>query len=301
MPMQDFAGKTAVVTGAASGMGLAFAQRFADQGMNVVLADIESDALQTQVRRLEQQERNVLAAVVDTRHRDALEAVRDRAIQQFGPIHILCNNAGVTSREDAGLGVGNGQRAVWDVPDSTWEWVLGVNFWGVLHGLQVFVPHMLEHGQPGHIVNTASLAALIPGASAYSVSKHAVLTLTEGLYFHLKSLDSQIGASVLCPGFVDTQIALAERNRPAEFGPALIESTPEQEAAMQTMLGGGMPPADVADLVLQAVRDDRAYILPSTGWDDIVLNRVQAILDRQAPLTIDFEAMLNRRTQGQLI
>ena len=228
-----------MVTGAASGMGLAFARRFAAEGMNVVLADIEEEALEAQVRQLEQEERTVLGVVVNTMRREALEELRDRTIAEYGNIHILCNNAGVTSREDAGLGAGNGGLAVWEVPDSTWDWVMGVNFWGVLYGLQVFMPHMHGHGEEGHIVNTASVAGLIPGGSAYSVSKHGVLTLTEGLHGQLKLLNSKIGASVLCPGFVNTKIAEAERNRPAEFGEKLTDMSDEQTQAVAAILGSG--------------------------------------------------------------
>ena len=297
--MREFTGKTAVVTGAASGMGLAFARRFAAEGMNVVLADIEQDALDAQVQQLQQEERTVLGVTVNTMRRETLEDLRDRTIAEFGNIHILCNNAGVTSRQDAGLGTGNGQLPVWEVPDSTWEWVMGVNFWGVLYGLQVFMPHMHGHGEAGHIVNTASVAGLIPGGSAYSVSKHGVLTLTEGLYGQLKLLNSKIGASVLCPGFVNTKIAEAERNRPEEFGQKLTNITDEQAQAVALMLGGGMSPDDVAELVFNSIVEERCYILPHNGWDDVVRNRVEQILSRETPIEIDFENLLRRRTQGE--
>jgi len=299
--MREFAGKTAVVTGAASGMGLAFARRFAAEGMNVVLADIEQEALDAEVRRLEQEERTVLGVTVNTMRRETLEQLRDQTIEQFGNIHILCNNAGVTSREDAGLGAGNGQLAVWEVPDSTWDWVMGVNFWGVLYGLQVFVPHMHGHGEEGHIVNTASLAGLIPGASAYSVSKHGVLTLTEGLHGQLQLLGSKIGASVLCPGFVNTKIAEAERNRPSEFGEKLTALSDEQAQAIAAMLGEGMDPDDVAELVFKSIVEQRCYILPHHGWDDVVRGRVEAVLAREAPIAIDFEELLRRRAAGEQI
>ncbi len=298
--MRDFAGKTAVVTGAASGMGYAFAERFAAEGMNVVLADIETDALNAAVATLEQQERNVIGVEVNTMKREMLERVRDQAIERYGKIHVLCNNAGVTSREDAGLGAGNGQRAVWEVPDSTWDWVMGVNFYGVLYGLQAFVPSMLEHGETGHIVNTASLAGLIPGGSAYSVSKHGVLTLTEGLWHHLRSLDSNLSASVLCPGFVNTQIAEAERNRPDEFGEK-IEGNEEQRALTQMFLGGGMAPSDVAELVWQAMVNDQLYILPHSGWTDVIRARVEAVIEGSQPVEIDFETLMERRARGELI
>ncbi len=295
--MRDFAGKTAVVTGAASGMGLAFAERFAAEGMKVVLADIETDALNAAVTRLEQQERNVIGVEVNTMQRETLERVRDQAIERYGKIHVLCNNAGVTSRRDGGLGAGTGAVPVWEVPDSTWEWVMGVNFWGVLYGLQVFVPSMIEHGEEGHIVNTASVAGLIPGASAYSVSKHGVLTLTEGLWHHLRAADSKISASVLCPGFVNTQINEAERNRPSEFGQS-IEANEAQQAVSRIFLGGGMAASDVADLVWQAMVDDQLYILPHDGWRDVIRGRIEAVLDGQQPVEVDFEQMIARRADG---
>ena len=187
---------------------------------------------------------------------------------------------------------------VWEVPDSTWDWVMGVNFWGVLYGLQVFVPSMLEHGEVGHIVNTASVAGLIPGASAYSVSKHGVLTLTEGLWHHLQAADSNISASVLCPGFVNTQINEAERNRPSEFGQS-IEANEAQRMASQVFLGGGMDPNDVAELVWQAMVNDHLYILPHDGWRDVIRGRIESVLEGQQPVEVDFEKMIGRRAQGE--
>ena len=294
--MREFEGKTAVVTGAASGMGYAFAERFAAEGMNVVLADIETDALNAAVVRLEQQERNVIGVEVNTMRRETLENLRDQALDRFGKIHVLCNNAGVTSRQDAGIGA----FPVWEVPDSTWEWVMGVNFWGVLYGVQVFVPHMLEHGEEGHIVNTSSVMGLVPSGSAYGVAKHGVLTLTEGLWHHLRAAESNISASVLCPGFVNTQITDAERNRPAEFGD-MIEDTPEQRALFRSLLGEGMEPSDVADLVWQAMVNDQLYILPHEGWRNIVRGRVEAILEGGEPVEIDFQDMMQRRARGETV
>ena len=294
--MREFAGKTAVITGAASGMGYAFAERFAAEGMNVVLADIETDALNAAVTRLEQQERNVLGVEVNTMRRETLENLRDQAVDRYGKIHVLCNNAGVTSRQDAGIGA----FPVWEVPDSTSYSVMVVNFWGVLYGVQVFVPHMLEHGETGHIVNTSSVMGLVPSGSAYGVAKHGVLTLTEGLWHHLRAAESNVSASVLCPGFVNTQITEAERNRPEEFGET-IEGTPEQRAFFQTLLGEGMEPSDVAELVWQAMVDDRLYILPHEGWRDIVRGRVEAILDGGEPIEIDFQDMMHRRARGEIV
>ena len=285
--MREFAGKTAVVTGAASGMGLAFARRFAAEGMNVVLADIEQDALEAQVQRLQQEERSVLGVTVNTMRRETLERLRDETIERFGNVHILCNNAGVAGRDDA-LGVAGGHTATWEIPDNTWEWIMGVNFWGVLYGLQVFVPHMLEHGEEGHIVNTASLAALIPSGSAYAVSKHAVLTLTEGLYQQFEQLGANLSASVLCPGLVNTSILQAERNRPAELGDKLIEIPDEEAAMLEGMFAQATDPADVAELVYEAIVEQRCYILPHPELDDIVRGRVEHILARGAPISLDF-------------
>ncbi len=285
--MREFAGKTAVVTGAASGMGLAFARRFAAEGMNVVLADIEQDALEAQVQRLQQEERSVLGVTVNTMRRETLERLRDETIERFGNVHILCNNAGVAGRDDA-LGVAGGHTATWDIPDNTWEWIMGVNFWGVLYGLQVFVPHMLEHGEEGHIVNTASLAALIPSGSAYAVSKHAVLTLTEGLYQQFEQLGANLSASVLCPGLVNTSILQAERNRPEELGDKLIEIPDEEAAMLDGMFAQATDPADVAELVYQAIVEQRCYILPHPELDDIVRGRVEHVLARGAPILLDF-------------
>ena len=275
-------------------MGYAFAERFAAEGMNVVLADIETDALNAAVTRLEQQERNVLGVEVNTMRRETLEHLRDQAIDRFRKVHVLCNNAGVTSREDGGTS----DYSAWEIPDSTWEWVMGVNFYGVLYGVQVFVPHMLEHGETGHIVNTSSVMGLVPSGSAYGVAKHGVLTLTEGLWHHLRAADSNVSASVLCPGFVNTQITDAERNRPSEFGDQ-IEETPEQRALFQSLLGEGMDPSDVAELVWQAMVDDRLYILPHDGWRGIVRERVEAILAGGEPIELDFAEMMRRRAQGE--
>ncbi len=232
--MHDFDGKTAVVTGAASGIGRELAGRFARAGMQVVLADIEEEPLKRAVRELEQDGHRALGVVTDTMRRESVEALAERAQGEFGKVHVLCNNAGVASRGDSGRG-----RPVWEVPSADWQWVLGVNFWGVLYGLQVFVPRMLEHGEEGHVVNTASLAALMPGGGAY--------------------------------------------------------------AAATAMLARGKQPAEIADIVFEAIRADHFYILPHPAWDDVVRGRVEHVLAREAPLTLDFGQMMRRRDDGEAL
>ena len=158
--MQNFEGKTAVVTGGASGIGRAMAERFAEARMNVVLADIEKDALDRVVKEFEDRQYRVIGVQTNTMVRDSVRSLAEKAIAAFGKVHIVCNNAGVASRGEA-------SKAIWELPDADWDWVLGVNFWGVLYGLQVFVPHMIEHGEEAHIVNTASLAGWMPGGGTY--------------------------------------------------------------------------------------------------------------------------------------
>ena len=208
--MKQFEGKTAVVTGAASGIGRALAERFAQARMQVVLADIEKDALDRAVQELEQRQHRVIGVVANTMVRESVEALAKRAIEEFGKVHVVCNNAGIAA-------MASGMKPIWEVSDRDWQWVMGVNFYGVLYGIQAFVPHMLAHGEEGHIVNTASLAGLMPGGGTYGVSKHGVLSLTETLHQNLTMQGAKIGASVLCPGFVNTNIFDAERNRPKDL------------------------------------------------------------------------------------
>ncbi len=279
--MQDFAGRVAVVTGAASGIGRGIAARFAAEGMKVVLADVEQDALDTAVRALRRQERDVIGVRVDTADAGSVDGLRDRALDAYGAVHIVCNNAGVSG----------GGGAVWESSLKDWQWVLGVNLWGVIHGIRAFVPLLLEQGEPAWVVNTASVLGLQSGGgSPYGVSKHAVVRLTEGLYYDLKARDAKVGCSVLCPGMVATRIIEAERNRPS----ALAEATVEDAAArrrdeMRTMMSRrfqefGMPPARVGDMVLDAIRAERFYIL--THPDNVkerVRARMEDILAERAP------------------
>ncbi len=289
--MQDFEGKTAVITGAASGIGRALAERFAQARMQVVLADIQEEALERVVAEFEERQYRVIGVVANTMLQQSVQDLAARAIAEFGKVHILCNNAGVASANDGGKGV-------WEIPDKDWQWVMGVNFWGVLYGLQAFVPHMLAHGESGHIVNTASLAGLMPGGGPYGVSKHGVLTLTEGLARDLKLRGARIGASVLCPGFVNTQIFDAERTRPAELATGAAQVPGMLEVA-KAMLAQGKQPEEIAEAVFNSIVEERFYILPHPAWDHVVQSRVEHVLARGAPLAVDLEDMARRRAAGE--
>ncbi len=291
--MQEFHGKTAVITGGASGIGRGLADRFASERMNVVLADIEEEALDRAVKEMQGHQHSVIGIVTNTMRKDSISALLDKTVQQFGNVHILCNNAGVAATRSRGKGV-------WELPDADWEWTMGVNFYGVLYGLQVFVPHMLEHGEPSHIVNTASLAGLISGGGPYGVSKHGVLSLTEGLAADLAAIDANIGASVLCPGFVNTNIFAAERNRPNELlGVQVPETPPEAVSAMHNMLKAGKAPSEIADIVFESIQQDRLYVLPHPAWDEIVRTRVETVLARGGLPPSALEATARLRESGK--
>lgn len=270
--MKDLAGKVAVVTGAASGMGLAFATRFAEEGMNVVLADIESEPLAMAEAGIKQKGGKVLAVRTNVLEDDSVEALADKAFSTFGNVHIVCNNAGVA---------GGSGLPVWEAPMTDWDWVFGVNFTGVLRGIRAFVPRMIANGEEGHIVNTASVAGLLTGADPYSVSKHGVVCLTEGLYKQFKMMNLKLSASVLCPGWVNTNILEAERNKPEEFGSRRDRSqdTPEAQqgrAMVENMLKSGFQPEEVAQKVLDAVLTDTFYIIPA---QDYMLTTIKARFD----------------------
>jgi NAD(P)-dependent dehydrogenase (short-subunit alcohol dehydrogenase family) len=286
--VKDFEGKTAVITGAASGMGRAFADRFAKAGMNIVLADIEKEALDRAVTEMRQQEFRVLGVVTNTMSRDSVMALADKATAEFGNIHMLFNNAGVAG--------GRPGAAIWEAPDSDWDWVMGVNFYGVLYGLQAFVPRMIAHGEEGHIVSTASEAGLLPNFGIYGVSKHGVLSLQETLYNDLRTRGAKISASVLCPGIVHTNIDKADRNRPQELADA--GAAPVERPA-STMIQRGMDPANVAEIVYESVKEDRFYILPHPSWDSMVRERVEKILARGEPMHFNFLELAKRMDAGE--
>jgi NAD(P)-dependent dehydrogenase (short-subunit alcohol dehydrogenase family) len=282
--VRDFEGKVAVVTGAASGMGYAFAERFAREGMKVVLADVERDALDAAVQRLRQQEHDVLGVIADVSSYEAVEALAQRAVETYGKVHVLCNNAGVG---------GGGGTYIWEHSLKDWQWTFGVNFWGVVYGIKVFLPLMLAHGEEGHVVNTASIAGLTAGAhlEIYGATKHAVTRISEALYLQLREINAKIGASVLCPGYVRTQIFTSSRNRPEEMWeegaarPSAEELAERlREAEERIAQAGVIEPSEAAERVIEAMREERFWILPHDQFDDAIRRRYEGILERRNPV-----------------
>jgi NAD(P)-dependent dehydrogenase (short-subunit alcohol dehydrogenase family) len=250
----ELAGKAAVVTGAASGIGLAIADRFAAEGMTLVVADVERRALEKAAAALSERT-EVLAVPTDVTDPAAVEKLRDATVERFGDVHVVCNNAGV-----GGFGV-----STWDGPIEAWEWVLGVNLWGVIHGVRAFVPLMLEQ-DAGHVVNTASLAGLraLPGFGPYTASKHAVLAISEALHHELAMLGSSVRVHVLCPGFLRTGIADSDRNWPERLGPRPRERTDEMAQSLRQLLhdlvDSGLPPQSLADALIDAMQANRFFV-----------------------------------------
>jgi NAD(P)-dependent dehydrogenase (short-subunit alcohol dehydrogenase family) len=266
--MELGSGKVAVVTGAGSGIGLALANALAASGCSVVLADVQDDALERAADEVGGHGVDTLAVRTDVSDRDEVEALARATIDRFGVVHVVCNNAGVSGAGDPWLG-----------PMEGWEWVMGVNFWGVVYGVRAFLPHLVMSGG-GHIVNTASMAGLYPGfAAPYDASKHAVVAITEGLYHSLRDAQMPVGVSCLCPGWVRTGILDADRNWPAEYG-----AVPEVDAAaeiarnyVRRAIDEGTQPAAIADHVLDAVREGRYWVLPHPEFVDIAMERFAQI------------------------
>ena len=275
--MKKFQGKVAVVTGAASGIGLAIAERCVHKGMQVVLVDVEKPALDKVADVFTGQGGTVLAVPTDVSDSAAMEALAQRTLDAFGGVHLLFNNAGVT-----GGNVATGTLA-------DWEWTLGVNLFGVVHGVRVFTPIMLAQDSEAYIVNTASVAGLISGGlGIYTVSKHAVVALSEALYHELAQMNANVNVSVLCPGWVRTKILESNRNRPAALqNTDAAPPTPEDEAGQQetvARLEAGMDPTQVADCVFEAIENETFYILPNTQeWEEAIRLRTEDILQQRNP------------------
>lgn len=269
--MRELAGKTAFVTGGASGIGLALGRAFAEAGMNVMLADIETDALQAAVKNLQAFAPNVRGTICDVADPASVERAAQASFEAFGNVHVVCNNAGVA----AGGGIDL-------VSLDNWRWVLDVNLMGVLHGIKSFLPHIRAHGEGGHIVNTASMAGIYSGLgfSPYGASKFAVVSMSEGLAMQLRP--HGIGVSVLCPSYVRTRIGESGRNRPQQYGPAQPLDPASPAAAMVAEIArqieAGLEPAAVAARVLAAIRDDELYVFTHPDMRSEVKERFAAIL-----------------------
>ncbi|MFJ5274116.1 SDR family NAD(P)-dependent oxidoreductase [Streptomyces sp. NPDC088358] len=281
------AGQVAVVTGAASGIGLAMARRFAADGLKVVLADIEESALEKAASGLREDGADVHARVVDVGERAEVVALAEDVYGRYGAVHVLCNNAGVGS---------GAEGRMWEHDPNDWKWAFAVNVWGVFHGIQAFVPRMIAGGEPGHVVNTSSGdggIAPLPTASVYAVTKAAVVTMTESLYAHLKAEQARVGASVLFPGphMLRTGLWESHRNRPSRYAKQRPRRTPyrgldQWEAAMREA-GREVrftPVEEVADLVADGIGADRFWLLPESEHSDRQIRaRSQSMLDRADP------------------
>ncbi len=269
--MRELAGKTAFVTGGASGIGLALGRAFAEAGMQVMLADIETEALAAAVKSLHNFAPAVRGVTCDVTDPGSVERAAKASYEAFGNVHVVCNNAGVA-----------GGSGIDDISLDDWRWVLDVNLMGVLHGVRTFLPHIRAHGEGGHFVNTASMAGMVSGLgfSPYSASKFAVVTMSEGLALHLAPLG--IGVSVLCPGWVRTRITESARNRPERYGPA---RTPEPASPASQLAAhiaervqSGLDPSEAAALVLVAIREDELYVFTHPEMRPAAEERFAAIL-----------------------
>jgi NAD(P)-dependent dehydrogenase (short-subunit alcohol dehydrogenase family) len=259
-------------------MGRAFAQRFAEEGMKVVLADIEDAALERAVDELRAAGHDVLGVKTDVSRREAVRHLADSALDAYGKVHVVCNNAGVE---------GYLEGAIWEASDRDWEWTFGVNYWSVVHGMRTFLPILLEQGEEGHMVNTSSMTAVVRATNMYGVTKHAVLALTETIYGHLKERGASVGVSALVPGIIATRIFQGSRNRPSELRNDTEPPGAARGQAMRQMmherLQAGMAPSEVAEILIQGIREDRLYILTDLNWQERIDARHQDLLHGTNP------------------
>jgi len=275
--MKRFAGRVVVVTGAGSGLGRELALRFAREGMKLALADVDEAALAKTESELEAAGTAAIAVRCDVSNGADVEALAARTLDAFGAVHVVCNNAGI-----APLGV------VWENTVADWQWTLGVNLWGVIHGVRVFTPILLRQDDEGHIVNTASVAGLIapPGMGMYNVSKHAVVALSETLHHDLAARGAKVRCSVVCPAYFPSGIAESERSRPAALSEPRAKSAEdlERDARMRRAVQSGrLSAADIASRVFEAVRDERFYVLTHPRILPAVEARMRDILEGRNP------------------
>jgi NAD(P)-dependent dehydrogenase (short-subunit alcohol dehydrogenase family) len=274
--MDDLRGKVAVITGGASGIGRALAERFAAEGMKIVIADIDEVAMRAVEVQLAEGGTEVLTQVCDTSLEAEVQALADATMSRFGGAHVLCNNAGVIGKGDA-----------WRSPIAVWDWVIGINLYGVIHGIRAFLPIMEDQGE-GHIVNTASMAGLValPGAAPYNVTKTGVVALSEGLYLELKATGSPVRVSALCPGFVKTNLAKGQKwteRLGTEPGAAQTPMAQMMDAVLAQGVEEGIEATDVADQVVDAIRTERFWILTHPEMRQAPVERMQRAADQTNP------------------
>jgi NAD(P)-dependent dehydrogenase (short-subunit alcohol dehydrogenase family) len=274
--MDDLRGKVAVITGGASGIGRALAERFAAEGMKIVIADIDEVAMRAVEVQLAEGGTEVLTQVCDTSLEAEVQALADAAMSRFGGAHVLCNNAGVIGKGDA-----------WRSPIAVWDWVIGINLYGVIHGVRAFLPIMEDQGE-GHIVNTASMAGLValPGAAPYNVTKTGVVALSEGLYLELKATGSPVRVSALCPGFVKTNLAKGQKwteRLGSEPGAAQTPMAQMMDAVLAQGVEEGIEATDVADQVVDAIRTERFWVLTHPEMRQAPVERMQRAAEQANP------------------
>ena len=276
--MKDFEGRVAVVTGAASGVGRGMTEAFAGAGMKVVLSDVRADALEATTKALRDSGATAEAVVADVRDPDQVEALAQRTLDAFGAVHVVCNNAGVASSSSL----------LWEAPLEEWRWHLDVMIMGVVHGIRSFVPILLDQGVEGHVVNTASMGGLITGSDSqavYMTAKHGVVALTEGLQHQLAGITDKVRCSVLCPAFVASDVFDNFETLRPEAVPT-PRATPEGAQAIDAMKGllaTGLPAREAGEIVLDAIRDERFYVLTHPAWASMVEARTRAIVDGEEP------------------
>ena len=272
--MNNFKDKVAVITGAASGIGYGIAEKCCQEGMNIVLADIEEDALSLAERKLKLKGASVISVLTDVSIQDDLDNLAQEVVNTYGEVNLLFNNAGVAL-----------STYIWESTLKDWKWLMGVNLWGVIHGIRSFIPIMLEQNTECYIVNTSSLAGLCPGGGIYGITKHGVVSLSESLATQLSAINSKIKVSVLCPGIVKTKILNCERNRPKNLcnNSSEVIEHPEFEKALpliERYFEQGLAPKQAADIVFQGIRDEIFYILTDKHvfWKNTIRKRMKNIL-----------------------
>lgn len=275
--MQNLAGKVAVVTGAANGIGLALSRRLGADGMRVMMADVEKSALTLAARDLAAAGIEAATMVTDVSDADSVDALARATLERFGAVHVVCNNAGVSRG-----------GPTWDIPLPMWNWIVGVNLFGIVHGIQSFVPHLIAQGE-GHVVNTASVGGLLAGLwmSPYHATKHAAIALSESLHHELAAIGSPVRVSVLCPGSVRTRIHQANRNWPAKYGPWPVVQDPPDIAkwrrAASATVEAGLDPAVVATAVRDAIVSDRFWIFTNPEYGSAIVDRYRGAVAGRNP------------------